>query len=106
MPILLIALLALACVFTGCNRAPEDRPEGASRPSRKRVPQTLPVIELSRERLLASARAGGDYLVNMQRDDGSFYYTYDAVTDRARTNEYNIVRHAGTTFSLFDLYAA
>lgn len=101
----LAAGLAFACVLSGCNRAPEDRPAEPPRPSRKRVPQTLPVIELNRERLMASARAGGDYLVNMQRDDGSFYYTYDAVTDRAKTNEYNIVRHAGTTFSLFDLYA-
>ena len=41
----------------------------------------------------------------MQKEDGSFNYMYDAATDRFGEDEYNIVRHAGTAFSLFDLYA-
>jgi hypothetical protein len=60
---------------------------------------------LSREGLIASASAGGDYLARMQKEDGSFNYMYDAATDRFGEDEYNIVRHAGTAFSLFDLYA-
>jgi len=64
------------------------------------------VQELNRPRLVAAARAGGDYLVRMQRADGSFHYYYDAAADRFEPRRYNIVRHAGTAFSLFDLYAA
>jgi hypothetical protein len=42
----------------------------------------------------------------MQKPDGSFHYYYDAATDRVEPRRYNIVRHAGTTLSLLDLYAA
>ncbi|HKV42583.1 MAG TPA: hypothetical protein VJX67_25500, partial [Blastocatellia bacterium] len=57
-------------------------------------------------RLLQSARAGGDYLVRMQRPDGSFVYSYRAALDTGSTARYNIVRHAGAAISLFDLYGA
>ncbi len=60
----------------------------------------------SRAQLIAAARAGGDYLVRMQKPDGSFHYYYDAATDRFEPRRYNIVRHAGTALSLLDLYAA
>jgi uncharacterized protein YyaL (SSP411 family) len=63
-------------------------------------------IELNRAQLMAAARAGGDYLVRMQKPDGSFHYYYDAAEDRFETRRYNIVRHAGTAFSLVDLYRA
>jgi hypothetical protein len=59
-----------------------------------------------RERLMAAARAGGDYLVRMQKRNGSFHYYYNAGTNRFETRRYNIVRHAGTALSLLDLYAA
>ncbi len=62
--------------------------------------------ELSRDQLLQAARAGGDYLLRIQRQDGGFKYYYDAAEDRFESRRYNIVRHAGTTFALFDLYAA
>lgn len=55
---------------------------------------------------MAAARAGGDYLVRMQKLNGSFYYYYNAGTDRYEPRRYNIVRHAGTALSLLDLYAA
>ncbi|HXG65068.1 MAG TPA: hypothetical protein VNO70_08160 [Blastocatellia bacterium] len=61
---------------------------------------------LSRDRLIAAARAGGDYLLRMQRQDGSFHYIYDPKEDRLDSHSYNIVRHAGVTFSLFELYRA
>lgn len=62
--------------------------------------------DLNRARLIVAARAGGDYLVRMQRPDGSFHYYYDADRDLFEPRRYNIVRHAGAALSLFDLYAA
>ena len=62
--------------------------------------------EPDRAQLIAAARAGGDYLVRMQKPDGSFHYYYDAAKDHVELRRYNIVRHAGTTLSLLDLYAA
>ncbi len=62
--------------------------------------------ELDRAQLTAAARAGGDYLLRMQKPDGSFHYYYDAGKNRVESRRYNIVRHAGTTLSLLDLYAA
>lgn len=62
--------------------------------------------ELSRARLVQAARAGGDYLLRIQRQDGGFNYYYDAAEDRFEARRYNIVRHAGTAVALFDLYAA
>jgi hypothetical protein len=58
----------------------------------------------NRAQLLAAARAGGDYLVRMQKRDGSFHYYYNAADDRVESRTYNIVRHAGVAASLFDLY--
>jgi hypothetical protein len=60
--------------------------------------------ELTRSTLLESARAGGDYLVRMQKRDGSFHYYYDAASDRFESRRYNIIRHAGAALSLLELY--
>lgn len=62
--------------------------------------------EPNRAQLLTAARAGGDYLVRMQKPNGSFHYYYNATEDRFDTRRYNIVRHAGTALSLLDLYEA
>lgn len=62
--------------------------------------------ELSRARLIQAARAGGDYLLRVQKGDGDFGYYYDAGEDRFQASRYNIVRHAGAALSLFDVYAA
>lgn len=62
--------------------------------------------ELSGARLLEAARAGGDYLIRMQRSDGSFHYYYDARLDHFESRRYNVVRHAGTAASLLELYQA
>lgn len=94
-----VVILA-ACLVAGCGET-DQKPRPA--PSISRAPTR--VIELSPTGLVAAARAGGDYLVRMQKDDGSFHYLYDAATDRVLEAEYNIVRHAGTAISLFDLYA-
>ena len=60
---------------------------------------------VTRAGLRAAARSGGDYLVRMQRPDGSFHYYYNAAEDRFERRTYNIVRHAGTAISLFELYS-
>ena len=90
-----------ACLVVGCDMDETPRPaQITTRPP-------LAPIELSRTGLVAAARAGGDYLVRMQNEDGSFHFLYDAAIDRVMENvDYNILRHAGTAFSLFDLYAA
>jgi hypothetical protein len=64
------------------------------------------VVESAPDRsaLLAAGRSAGDYLVRMQRTDGSFYYSYRPLPDEVDVTHYNIVRHAGTCISLFDLY--
>lgn len=62
--------------------------------------------ETDRAALLAAARMAGDYLVRMQLEDGSFHYSYDPVKDRTSRRVYNIVRHGGAVYSLFELYAA
>lgn len=61
---------------------------------------------VNRNTLISAARAGGDYLVRMQRPDGSFYYWYDAANDQPDAVHYNIIRHAGAVHALFQLYAA
>jgi hypothetical protein len=68
--------------------------------------RSLPVKELEPDGIIAAARAGGDYLLRVQKPDGSFHYSYDPVKDRFSLRSYNILRHAGTAFSLFDLYRA
>jgi hypothetical protein len=60
----------------------------------------------TRSRLMEAARAGGDYLVRVQKADGSFFYYYEAASDRFESRRYNIIRHAGATLSLFELYKA
>jgi hypothetical protein len=45
-----------------------------------------------------------NWLAGAQRPTGVFYYFYDPVADAYETSEYNGVRHAGTTYSLFQAY--
>jgi hypothetical protein len=66
----------------------------------------VPVTSFDRERLLESARAGGDYLLGVQQADGSFTYTVDPWLDTRSHEKNNVVRHAGTTAALFELAAA
>ncbi len=54
---------------------------------------------------LRSAMLGGNYLVSHMHEDGSFVYEYDPVKDE-ESDSYNILRHAGTTYALLELYEA
>jgi hypothetical protein len=62
-------------------------------------PEDIP----STETLLSSAVLGGNYLVNVTYYNGNFIYEYDPMTN-TQSNEYNILRHAGTIYSMLKLY--
>ncbi len=53
--------------------------------------------------LLAAARRGGDYLTRATGPEGRYTYRYRAATNES-VGGYNILRHAGTTFSLLQLF--
>lgn len=52
-----------------------------------------------------AAESGGSYLLNHLNSDGSFVYEYDPVS-RKESSSYNILRHAGATYSLLELFKA
>ena len=62
-----------------------------------------PFDTASREDLLAAARLGGAYLTAAVGPDGKFVYRYLAETDSVGGG-YNILRHAGSTYSMLELY--
>jgi hypothetical protein len=55
------------------------------------------------EELISSAAAGGQYLVRIVDETGRFEYSYLPKTETTR-DEYNILRHAGTTYSLLEVH--
>jgi hypothetical protein len=52
---------------------------------------------------LKSSILGGEYLLKHQYGNGMFDYNYDAKTNRS-DDDYNLLRHAGTCYSLIQLY--
>jgi hypothetical protein len=58
---------------------------------------------LSAEGVLSAAIAGGEYLTEAVRSNGKFVYSYLPKTDRV-PDRYNILRHAGTVYSMLELY--
>jgi len=59
--------------------------------------------DISADMLLESAMLGGNYLVNATNGDGSFVYKYNASSD-GESSSYNLLRHAGTIYSMLQLY--
>ncbi len=55
--------------------------------------------------LLEAARLAGDYLVHATGEDGRFVYSYRPKQNEEK-DDYNILRHGGTTYSLLELYEA
>ncbi len=53
--------------------------------------------------LLDRARMAGEYLTRSVDKDGKFAYIYDPTTDYVPP-KYNIIRHAGTVYSMMELY--
>ncbi len=95
------------------ERPAPDR-EAAAALGRVAVPLPLvrglpPGPPVTRETLLAGARAGGDYLVAHLDANGRFVYEADLATGE-RTDPwrgpYSLPRHAGTTYYLAQLYRA
>ena len=60
--------------------------------------------DLSEQMLLDAARAAGRYLIGAVKEDGRFAYAYLAESD-SEADGYNILRHAGTVYSMMELYA-
>ncbi|MEC4984291.1 MAG: hypothetical protein SAJ37_01825 [Oscillatoria sp. PMC 1068.18] len=59
--------------------------------------------KLEREQILAAAFDGGEYLTRAIEPNGKFVYIYQPKTNNV-PNKYNILRHAGTIYSLLELY--
>ena len=59
--------------------------------------------KLSEEDILRSIRIGGQWLVSTVEADGKFDYEYFPAKDKHSTG-YNIVRHAGSVYGLFEMY--
>lgn len=55
---------------------------------------------------MASVNSGGEYLLRMQEENGKFRYLYNPRKDRFSKKRYNILRHAGTTVALYQLFEA
>jgi hypothetical protein len=65
---------------------------------------SVPVRNPTSTQIIDACRIAGDFLVRTQRATGRWYYEYYASRDRSNKKAYNILRHAGTTYSLFQLY--
>jgi hypothetical protein len=93
-----VAVAAAAALPAGCGGEPKLDPvlDGA------RPVSPGPLAEIS----LRRAQLGGRWLVDNMRPNGAFHYWYRPDTDTYLDEDYNEVRHAGTTFSLFKLYGA
>lgn len=64
--------------------------------------QPGPLADLALER----ARMGAAWLAGVGREDGSFFYIYYPEDREFEEVDYNEVRHAGTTYSMFQAYGA
>ncbi len=73
--------------------------ERRARLSRVRFERPRPPSEVSRERVLASVRAGAEYLARAVDDRGKFRYVIDAPTNKTISG-YSWPRHAGATYFL------
>ena len=60
-------------------------------------------FDLSPQGLRSAATKAGQYLADAVRPDGRFVYSYRARSD-SEADDYNILRHAGTIYSMLELY--
>jgi hypothetical protein len=85
----------------------ESALSGTPRPVRRLTRGMLPrpsAQEIDVESLRRSIRMAADYLTRIVDDEGRYVYIYDAIRDRDELEDYSILRHAGTTDSLFEVY--
>jgi hypothetical protein len=59
--------------------------------------------EVTPERLLAGVRHGADYLARVMNAEGRYVYMYHPLEDRDDAS-YGWLRHAGSTYALFEAY--
>jgi hypothetical protein len=59
--------------------------------------------QLTPERLVDAVRRGADYLVRVLDAQGRYVYLYHPVDDRD-DSQYGLLRHAGTTYAIFEAY--
>jgi hypothetical protein len=100
LPLALAALLTLAACGNANSSAPT--PNVAPLLDGRAELQPEPLADLAYKRALL----GGRWLAGAIRKDGSFYYEYAPQSDSYEKDEYNEVRHAGATYSLWQLYGA
>lgn len=61
------------------------------------------IASIEKHFLFEAVRLAGNYLVNAVNEQGRFCYSYNPQRDK-ETTSYNILRHAGTVYAMFDLY--
>ncbi len=67
------------------------------------APEVCPPVSAAQAH--AAATAAGEWIVTNQQPDGSYLYGWDRA-DREPLTDYNLVRHAGVTMSLYQLARA
>lgn len=105
-----VALVLVTAVSVGAfagfaaSRLPAFAPSTAIDPvlDGARELQPGPLADLA----LARAKMGATWLAGVAREDGSFFYIYYPEAREFEALDYNEVRHAGTTYSMFQAYGA
>lgn len=96
--------LAALLLLAACGNATSAPPEADVAPvldgRAKLAPRAL--ADLSYQRAAQGAR----WLAGVVREDGAFYYAYNPGKDRYDEEAYNEVRHAGSTYSMWQLHEA
>lgn len=91
--------------------APASAPDASPAPAKVSEAANLPLplfrgnvllSEVTPQTLLQSFQLASGYLSRMVKSDGRYCYTYLAHEDRC-DKDYNLLRHAGTTYSLYQL---
>jgi hypothetical protein len=59
--------------------------------------------DVTADALIAAVRLGAEYLTRVMNAQGRYVYMYQATTDRDDTS-YGWLRHAGTTYAIFEAY--
>lgn len=99
-------LLSLAALLAGCG----ERGEREALPPGRGGPVLDGTRPLQRDALadlaIRRARMGGQWLARNLRYDESFPYWYLPRSNRIDVSQYNEVRHAGTTYSMFKVGGA
>lgn len=67
------------------------------------LPHALAADAFTADELLGRANAAGEYFVRITDARGQFVYVEDPVKG-VMNNDYNMLRHAGTTWAMYELY--